>query len=327
MYICVSNQDGDILLHKDIKTDKENFLRAVNPYKEDLVIAVECIFCWYWLADFCSTQKITFVLAHALYMKAIHGGKAKNDKIDSAKINTLLRGGMIPVSYVYPALMRGTRDLMRRRNYFVRKRGELTAHIQMTLQQYNLPAVKRMDRNSNLSTIEINFSDPSIQKNIDTDLALIEHYNKTIPELEWHILQTARHHNSETYNLLQTIPGIGNILALIILYEVHDIDRFPRVQDFLSYSRLVKCAKESAGKKVGTGGAKIGNVHLKWAFSEAATLFIRGENERKDLYNKLINKHGKANALAIIASKIGRAVYFMLKRGKVFDERKFLNLK
>jgi transposase len=327
MYICISNQDGEILLHKDINTDKEIFLRTINPYKEDLVIAVECIFCWYWLADFCSTQNITFVLAHALYMKAIHGGKAKNDKIDSAKINTLLRGGMLPVSYVYPPLMRATRDLMRRRNHFVRKRGELTAHIQMTLQQYNLPAVKRMDRNSNLPTIEINFSDPSIQKNIDTDLALIEHYNKAIPELEWYILKTARHHDSKTCQLLQTIPGVGDVLSLIIFYEIHDINRFPRVQDFLSYSRLVKCAKESAGKRSGTGGSKIGNVHLKWAFSEAAILFIRGDNERRNLYNKIINKHGKGKALSIIAAKLGRAVYFMLKREKIFDERKFLNLK
>lgn len=75
------------------------------------------------------------------------------------------------------------------------------------------------------------------------------------------------------------------------------------------------------------GGSKIGNVHLKWAFSEASTLFMRGENEKKNLYNKLINKHGKGKALSIMAAKIGRAANFMLKRGKVFDERKFLNLK
>jgi transposase len=65
----------------------------------------------------------------------------------------------------------------------------------------------------------------------------------------------------------------------VILYEVQDIRRFPRVQDFVSYCRLVKCAKESAGKKSGTAGKKIGNAYLKWAFSEAAVLFLRNNPE------------------------------------------------
>ena len=126
MHLCISNQEGDILFHKDIRATKEHFLRAVKPYIEDLVVAVECIFWRYWLADLCAKHKFSFVLAHALYMKAIHGGKAKNDKIDSAKINALLRGP-VPKAYVYPPLMRATRDLMRRRGYFVRKRAELMA--------------------------------------------------------------------------------------------------------------------------------------------------------------------------------------------------------
>jgi len=58
---------------------------------------------------------------------------------------------------------------------------------------------------------------------------------------------------------LRSVPGIGKILALVILYEIHDINRFPTVQDFVSYSRLVKCAKESTGKRHGTSGKKIGN--------------------------------------------------------------------
>lgn len=76
----------------------------------DLVVGVECMFAWYWLADLCRKEGIGFVLGHALYMKAIHGGKAKNDKIDSHKIAVLLRGGSFPIAYVYPPEMRATRD-------------------------------------------------------------------------------------------------------------------------------------------------------------------------------------------------------------------------
>ena len=139
MYLCILDRDGQILLHKNIKSQPEAFLAAVAPYRDDLVIAVECIFTWYWLADLCRREGIEFVLGHALYMKAIHGGKAKNDKIDAFKIATLLRGGTLPKAYVYPPEMRATRDLLRRRLHLVRRRGNLLAHIQNTHHQYNLP--------------------------------------------------------------------------------------------------------------------------------------------------------------------------------------------
>jgi transposase len=119
MYVCILDSEGKIRLHQNIRTDPESFLQILTPFREDVAVAVECMFTWYWIADLCVQQNIPFVLGHALYMKAIHGGKAKNDKIDSHKIATLLRGGMLPQAYVYPARMRATRDLLRRRNHCV----------------------------------------------------------------------------------------------------------------------------------------------------------------------------------------------------------------
>ena len=132
MYACILSQEGKVLLHRNLKSDREMFLRAIEPFREDLVVAVECIFTWYWLADLCAEEGIHFVLGHALYMKAIHGGKAKNDRIDALKIATLLRGGMLAQAYVYPPQMRSTRDLLRRRLFWVRQRGELLAHTKNT---------------------------------------------------------------------------------------------------------------------------------------------------------------------------------------------------
>jgi transposase len=125
--------------------------------------------------------------------------------------------------------------------------------------------------------------------------------------------------------LLRSVPGIGQILSLVILYEVHTIERFPTVQDFVSYCRLVKCKKESAGKSYGTSGKKIGNAYLKWAFSEAAVLFLRQNPTAQVWLEKLANQHNKARALTILAHKLARAVYFMLKRNTVFDQKQFLN--
>src|SRR2546428_10693893 len=132
MYLCILNQAGAIVLYRNMKADPESFLKAIAPFRDQIVVAVECIFTWYCLADLCAREEIAFVLGHALYMKAIHGGKAKNDTIDAQKIAVLLRGGMLPQAYVYPAEMRATRDLLRRRLPLTRKRAELLAHIQHT---------------------------------------------------------------------------------------------------------------------------------------------------------------------------------------------------
>lgn len=324
MYVCVLDSQGEILLHRNMACIPELFLKAVGPYREDLAVAVECMFTWYWLADLCSQQKIPFVLGHALYMKAIHGGKAKNDKIDAHKIAVLLRGGMLPMAYVYPPQMRATRDLLRRRMYLMRKRAELLAHVQNTNSQYNLPEIgKKIAYKKNRDGIAERFNDPSVQRSIHLDLQLIDYYDQLLSAVELYILRAAREHDGKALMRLRSVPGIGQILALVILYEIHDINRFTAVQDFVSYARLVKCAKDSAGKRHGTSGSKIGNVHLKWAFSEASVLFLRANPQGQKYVDKLSSKHGKAKALSILAHKLGRAVYYMLKREKNFDMNKF----
>jgi hypothetical protein len=110
---------------------------------------------------------------------------------------------------------------------------------------------------------------------------------------------------------------------LSILYEIERIGRFPRVQDFLSYGRLVKPTKESGGKILGHSGRKIGNAHLKWAFAEAAVCFLRGNRRAQALRARLVAKHGKGKSLSIIAARLARAVYFMLKRRTPFDAERF----
>jgi transposase len=325
MSLCILNQDGEILVHRNMPAGPEPFLKAVAPYRTDLVVCVECIFTWYWLADLCAREGIPFVLGHALYRKAIHGGKAKNDKIDAQKIAVLLRGGMLPQAYVYPAEMRATRDLLRRRIHLMRKRAELLTHVQQTNSQYNLPEIgKKIAYKTNRAGVAERFADPAVQKSVEVDLALIDYYDQLLPALELAIVQTAKQHDANTLYLLQTVPGIGKILSLVLLYEIHDIARFPRVQDFVSYCRLVKCAKASAGKRYGTSGTKIGNAYLKWAFSEAAVLFLRNTPPGQKYLARLEKKPGKGKALTVLAHKLARAVYYMLQRATAFDMQHFL---
>jgi transposase len=257
-------------------------------------------------------------------MKAIHGGKTKNDKIDSYKIASLLKGGNFPLAYTYPAKWRASRDLLRRRMYLSRRCSELVAHIQNTNTQYNLPAFrKKLSRKYNHEGVAERFSDPQVRKSVEVDLAVIESLNQILKKLEWHIEKTARQHDYHTLFLLRSIPGVGQILALVILYEIHDIARFPRVQDFSSYARLIKPVKESDGKWAGHSNKKIGNHHLKWAIKEAAILMLRDSHQAKYYVGKLEHRYNKGKALGIFTHKLGRAIYFMLKNKEAFDMKRF----
>lgn len=327
MYVCVLDKDGQKVYHKNIPCTPERFLEAVEPFRGDLVVGVECIFCWYWLADLCEEEGIDFILGHALYMKAIHGVKTKNDRIDSLKIARLIRGGNFPVAYVYPPEMRATRDLMRRRNHFVRKRAELLSHIQNTTMQYNLKPLGTISRPHHRRDKNIvgHFPDPVVQLIVETDLQLIDHYDPIIKNLDKQILSLAKGHEPKSLGLLHSVPGVGEVLGLTMLYEIHTIERFPSRGEFCSYARLVKGQKQSAGKNYGTSGARIGNAHLRWAFSETAVLFLRHTPSAERYYNRLISRHGKAKALSIVAKRLGIAVYYMLKRGQPFNLNQFLN--
>jgi transposase len=326
MHVCVLDHDGQVVCDKNLACRPEAFLHAVAPFRDGLVVGVECMFAWYWLADLCHEQQIDFVLGHALYMKAIHGGKAKNDQIDASKIARLLRGGTFPLAYAYPKGMRETRDLLRRRTYLVRQRAELMTHLQILNSQYNLASFpKKLSFAANRAEMDIaqRFADASVQHSAAADLAIIEALDVQIAALELYLTRTAKVDDVQTYHRLQTIPGVGKVLALILLYELHDVQRFDHVGQFLSYARLVRCAHESAGKKVGAGSKKIGNAHLRWAFGEAACLLLRSSERAKQWKQKQQAQRGAAKALAILAARLGRAVYHMLRKREAFDEARF----
>ena len=315
LYLCVvDHQSEQPLLHKNVRAEPAAFLAAIAPFRDDLVVGCEATFPWYWLADLCHDQGVPFVLGHPYYMRAIHGAKVKNDRVDSQKIALLLRSGMFPLAYAYPRAWRATRDLLRRRTFFMRKRAELLAHVVNTRSQYNLPPVSgKLNWAKNRAGVAEAFADPAVQTSVAADLTLIGHYDDVLRDLELTILRSAREHAPQTLHLLRTVPGIGKILALNLLYEVHDIHRFATVGDFVSYCRLIRPDKTSAGKRVGSGPTKVGNAHLRWTFGEAAAGFSKQNPTGQRIVERLRRKHDR-NAMNVLAHKLGRAVYFMLRR-------------
>src|SRR6516164_3511484 len=176
LHLCILDKDGAVVFDQNLAARPEALLKAIAPFRPDLVLGAECMYAWYWVADLCTKEQIPFVLGHALYMKLIYGAKAKNDKIDAGKIARLLRGGTFPLAYAYPKGMRATRDLLRRRTYLVRQRAALLTHLQILNSQYNLaPFPKKLSFAANRDELQVadRFPDPSVQKSAAVDLALV----------------------------------------------------------------------------------------------------------------------------------------------------------
>jgi transposase len=325
LFLCVLDRDGQERLARNLPSAPAPFLKAVQPFKDGLVVGCECMHCWYWLADTCHQEKIAFALGHAWAMKAVHGSKTKCDRHDAQAIARLLRGGNFPLAYAYPKERRGLRDLLRARLRLVRQRAVLYGHVHTARRQANLsPVSNDVKYKSRRAAITADITDPFVRRRVETDLALLEPLDSTIRRLEAEIEQAAVEHFPTELAVLQSTPGVGPILSLTILLETDTIERFDTRQQFCSYARLTGAAQESAGKRVGVGNRKAGNAWLKWAFSEAAVLCAQKDERVGKYLERLSSRLGKAKALSALAHKLGRAFYHMLHTKEVFDVQRFV---
>lgn len=326
LYVCVMDRAGKILVHENIRgNDLEHLLRLIAPYRHDLTLAFESCFMGAWFADFCEDQGLPYVMAHAFYLHSIQGAKHKNDKRDSQEIADCLRTNRIPPAYVCPRTVRPIRALVRRRMAFVRNRSRLLGFSMIDLMAHGLktPQIHARSRTRWCAALRSAFEDPFEKLVAEANVATVEHYNRQIDLMEQALVRHATHEDSQDFNLLRTIPGIGDVLALTILYETIDIARFPTVRDYISYCRLAKGTEESGGKKLGVRGAKIGNPYLKWAFIEAASLAKRAHPALSKLGARLEKKKGPKKLVnGILAAKLARAAYFMLRAKTAFDPKR-----
>lgn len=329
MAVCIMDKNGKSLVRKSIACEIAALMGLIKPYRRSITVGVESTYNWYWLLDGLKNNKVPCHLGHALYIKHMSGNKHKNDSVDARQIADLLRTNRFPPAYDYPSEMRGTRDLLRRRHFFVRKRAGTYSHLQNTLNSHGFMQPLHYDvrRKSDRRTLEHLPQDEDVGNNISSDLDYIEALDGIISNLESTIINSARHHNRKHYQLITTIPGAGKITALTILYETHTIGRFKNAQCYSSYCRVIRADNESNGTSYGrTSNDKIGNPYLKWAFSEIGVTMVKQSSLIKQWYDKQVNEHGKGGANARLRHKIAIAVYYMLKRESVFDEYKFLGI-
>jgi transposase len=180
------------------------------------------------------------------------------------------------------------------------------------------------DRDVWMERILAQYENPLHQMAASCEMDIIRAYDIQIAKLEAEIIRQAKKHEGRDYQILNTVTGIGPILAITILFEIDSIERFPTVKNFLSYSRLVKGSVASAGKIKGLTGGKMGNAYLRWAFGEAAVICKRNHPLLTPYADRLVAKRGKFKGNAILAAKLARCVYFMLQKGTAFDAEKLV---
>ena len=325
LFLVILDREEQTHLARNLPAAPEPFLRAVAPFREGLLVACECMHCWYWLADCCRDENIAFVLGHAWAMKAVHGAKTKCDRKDADAIARPLKGGNFPPAYAYPRERRGLRDLLRARLRLVRQRAHLYGHVHTARRQANLPPVSSdVKYKSKRTVIAADIDDPFVRRRVETHLALLEPLDATIRRLEKEIEDAADRLFPVELAVLQSTPGVGKVLSLTILLEIDTIERFDTRQQFCSYARLCGAVQTSDNKRTGQGNKKAGNAWLKWAFSEAAVLSAQKDERIGGLLNRLAARLGKAKAYSALAHKLGRAFYHMLHSKEVFDVNRFV---
>jgi transposase len=164
-----------------------------------------------------------------------------------------------------------------------------------------------------------------LKMTVETDLALIREYDRQVDRLERAIMSAARKERWRDLHVLLSIPGVGKVLAMTMLYEIGYIERFDTHQQFASYCRLVKGSVESAGIIKGMRGGKMGNGYLKWAMKQAVIVAKRSHPDIRRMTQRLEKRHGKQTANAIMAHRFARAVFYMLKNGMTFSMELFGN--
>jgi transposase len=322
-HICVLDESLSILLQQKSPNELPLIASLLDPFKPHLKIVVESTFNWYWLVDGLLSLGFDVCLAHTLGLSMITNAKVKTDRRDAFTLAKLLRAGVIPKAYIYPASTRPVRDLLRRRMHVVGLRAQEYGSLrQLLLREGILESSRNEIKLAEDEDLKLWFSHPLVILNASQQLQRIDLLSRQILELEQQILELTR--DNADYKRLLKISGIGRILALTILYEVGEISRFQSLRHFSSYCRVVPGVAQSGQVRRRGRSSKQGNSYLKSALSQAAVAAVRSYPAIRRCYERHLKRHrGSARKLVaynVVAHKLAQAVYFVLKQGAEYRE-------
>lgn len=317
--VVVLNERDEEVYRKKHGNDLEEIVRCLSPFREGMKgVVVESTYNWYWLVDGLLEVGYRVHLANPSAIRQYAGLKHTDDRSDARFLAHVLRLGLLPEGYICPREERAVRDLLRKRSQLVRQKTSNVLSI-MNLYARNTGSGIALKEIKGLTPAMLRdrFADGSLALAVESNLAVFRCLQGQVKLLEAAILKQTRPRRE--FEILKTVDGIGDILALTILLETGEIRRFPKAGHFASYCRCVGSQKLSNGKKKGKGNTKNGNKYLAWAFVEAATFAIRFNTRVRRYYQKKKSKTCGMVALKAVAHKLARACYYILRDGVEFD--------
>jgi len=320
--VLVSDETDRVLYQRRLPNELVRILAALEPYRGELAgVVVESTYNWYWLIDGLQAAGYRVHLANPAAMKRYEGIKHSGDETDAAYLAHLLRLGILPTGYICPPDERAVRDLARKRLQLVRTRNAQVLAVENIVARQtgagiSANAVKRLQS----ETVEALGLPEDVTPAVAANVAVIQTLTAEIGKLEARLRQRVRLRTE--FRVLISAPGIGEVLATLIMLETGSIARFAAVGNFASYARCVDSKRMSNGKKKGEGNVKNGNKYLAWAFIEAANFARRYCPEARRFHDR---KRAQTNAIVAtkaLAHKLARACYHMLKDGQPFDVKR-----
>ncbi len=321
-YLGIIDKKEKTIFKKKLPNDLDEIVAALIPYQKNLEgIAVESTFNWYWLVDGLMEKGFNVHLANPSAIKQYEGLKHSDDARDAVHLAQLLKLGILPEGYIYPKEERPVRDLLRKRLQLVQQK---TSHI-LSFKNlvsrnlgFQMPSndIKKLTEDD----VEEIFKEEHLALAGKVNIATMHFLKERITEIEKMILKKAK--LRDEYNNLLTVPGIGKILALTIMFETGEITRFREVGNYVSYCRCVASKRISNGKSKGEGNRKNGNKFLSWAYVEAANYAIRLYPYVRRYYQKKAAKTNNIVAIKAVSHKLARASYYVIKDQEVFNPKK-----
>ena len=320
--VVVKDAEGKVLYRRRLENDLRRIEAALAPYREQLSgVVVESTFNWYWLVDGLMAAGYPVKLANTAAIQPYSGLKHSDDESDAEWLAEMLRLGILPTGYIYPPAERAVRDLLRKRAHLVRQCTSNVLSVQNIMRRSDGARLRGgASKALNLPQLHALMPQPDVALAMGASVAVIQCLQEQITAIEQKVL--SRVQLRAAFRLLKTTPGIGDILALTILFETGAIGRFPSVGDFASYCRCVDSTKLSNRKKKGAGNTKNGNRYLAWAFVEAANFAIRWSVPIQRFYERKKQRTNGVVAIKAVAHKLARATYYILRDEVAFDVTK-----
>jgi transposase len=317
--IVVADAEDRIVFQKRLPNKLTEILDALAPHHEEAVgVVVESTYNWYWLVDGLIDAGFRLHLANPAAIKKYEGLKYSGDFADAAYLAHLLRLGLLPEGYIFPRELRAVRDLGRKRMQLVRCR---------SMQVLSIEGIMVRETGGRMSSHRVKTltAEGAAALGLPPDVTLALESNRVISQLlseRIEILEDrleAQVRLEPGYLLLKTVPGIGQVLATVIMLEAGPMTRFAGVGNFSSYCRCVDSVRESNGRKKGEGNVRNGNKYLAWAFMEAANFATRYCPEARRFYERKKTRTNRIVALKAVAHKLARACYHILREQQPFD--------